>query len=77
MKKATVLFMVSALLSVGLFTNFTLTAGPVTTKDYNITGFTSVQAGSTFDVELVPSNSYNVTVTANEKLFDKIRAFFI
>lgn len=47
-------------------------SGPATTQDYDMTGFTSVDAGSVFHMEIVPSSAFSVSVTSNENMFDYI-----
>lgn len=51
---------------------FVTATGPVVTKDYNFTGFSSVYSGGVYQIELVPSESYSVEVTSNENIFDYI-----
>ncbi len=46
--------------------------GPVVSRDFNVSDFTGVNIATVFDVELVPSQSYNVTITANENIFQYI-----
>jgi hypothetical protein len=50
-----------------------LGCGPVSTKTYDYTDFTRVEVSSGFHVELVQSDSYSVSVTASEALFNFIQ----
>jgi hypothetical protein len=47
-------------------------AGPVTTRSFDYTNFDNVEVNSAFEVELVQGNTYSISVTAQEKLFDQI-----
>jgi hypothetical protein len=42
------------------------------TQTMNFSGFTAVDVGSAFKVDMTQSNAYSVTITANQKIFDKI-----
>jgi hypothetical protein len=71
MKKA-ILLLVSLLICLPLL----LTAcgnGPSETKQYNFKDFTGVQVGSSFDVSLTPSSSYNISITAAQDRFNSIK----
>lgn len=46
--------------------------GPVTSRSYDLTGFTRVEVGSTFEVEIVQADTWSITVEAQEKLFDNL-----
>jgi len=76
MKRAVIVMaLISVLMSAVMFAGCSLSgvitaSGPVVSRDYDITDFTGIEAGSTFEVEVVPSNSYNITISANENLFD-------
>jgi len=37
---------------------FIKATGPVVTKDYSFTDFTSVEVGNAFEIEIVPSNCH-------------------
>ena len=54
-----------------LFT--TRDAGPLTTREYDLTGFTSVDIGSAFTVDITRSDNYSVRITSRESLFKDIR----
>lgn len=47
-------------------------SGKVVTKELNFAGFTYVEVGSVFEVELVESGSYLTAITADDNLFDYI-----
>ena len=51
---------------------FVTASGPILTRDYDVTGFSSVDSGGVYQIELVPSESYSVEVTSNENIFDYI-----
>jgi hypothetical protein len=55
-----------------LSTGCTEDYGPITSKDYNYTGFTKVEVGSTFDVELIQADEWSITIEAQQKLFDNL-----
>lgn len=44
-------------------------SGPVTTQDFQLSGFNEVQISSAFGAEIQPSSEYSVSVTASENLF--------
>ena len=46
--------------------------GETETRQYNITEFTRVDIGTAFSYEIKQSDSYSITVTANNNLFDNI-----
>ena len=47
--------------------------GPATSRDYDMKDFTKVRISGAFQMELVQSGSYAVTVTAQEGLFNRIK----
>jgi hypothetical protein len=47
-------------------------SGPLVTKDYDLSNFTAVAAGSAFEVEIARSDSYSVSVTVNESLVESL-----
>ncbi len=55
-----------------LFTGCTGDYGPITSRNYDFTGFTRVEVSSTFEVEIVQSNAWSITIEAQEKLFDNL-----
>jgi hypothetical protein len=42
------------------------------TREFEFTGFTRVEVGSAFEVEIAQSDSYSVSITADDNLFDYI-----
>jgi hypothetical protein len=46
--------------------------GPTVTKQYDFTDFTAIEAGYAFEVDVVPSETYKVTITTGEKIFEYI-----
>ena len=38
----------------------------MTTKEFNLSGFTNVEVGGAFDVEIVQSDTFSVSVTADD-----------
>jgi RNA polymerase sigma factor (sigma-70 family) len=49
-------------------------SGKAMTKEYQITGFNSVNVGSVFEVEITQGDSFKTTITADDNLFDYIKA---
>jgi hypothetical protein len=47
--------------------------GPLTTRDFEFTDFSSIEVGSAFRVDISPSDDHSVRITANESLFKDIR----
>lgn len=78
MKKSALCFCVAVvLIMAGIVTGcegpfLTSVSGPVITREFAFTDFTTVEAGNAFQVELIPSSTYSVSVTANESLFEYI-----
>ena len=50
-----------------------INSGPSETKQFSYTDFTNIQIGSPFEVEITPSDSYSISVTAPEKVFQYIK----
>ncbi|HTY81177.1 MAG TPA: DUF2807 domain-containing protein, partial [Dehalococcoidales bacterium] len=49
-------------------------SGNATTKDFNdITGFTRINVGSTFNANITRADSFSVSVVINEKLVDRLK----
>ncbi len=46
--------------------------GPVTSRNYDYTGFTRVEVSSTFEMEIIQSDTWSITIEAQEKLFDNL-----
>ena len=47
-------------------------AGSETQRNYDFDGFNKIEVSSAFQVEVIPSDSYSITITAQKKLFDHI-----
>ena len=47
--------------------------GPVTTKNFDISGFDEVESSGGWTVEIIPSENYSVSVTANDNLFNYVQ----
>ena len=47
-------------------------SGPTVTKTYDFTGFTGVEAGSAFKVDIVRSENFSISVTLSEKIADRL-----
>lgn len=45
-------------------------SGKLETREFNYSDFTIVEVGSAFEVEVVQSNSFSISVTADDNLFD-------
>ena len=54
------------------FTTQLAPSGPLVTKDYDLSNFTAVAAGSAFEVEITRSDSYSVSVTVNENMVERL-----
>ena len=54
------------------FTTQLVPSGPLVTKDYDLSDFTAVAAGSAFEVEITRSDAYSVSVTVNENLVESL-----
>ena len=75
MKKAIVGVLVALLTSgllVGCVEGVVKGSGNLDTQEFNFSDFTHVEVGSAFEVEIVQSDSYSVSVTADDNLFDYI-----
>jgi hypothetical protein len=60
--------LVLPLLFVGCSKNY----GPVTSKNYEFTDFTRVEISSAFEVEIIQSNAWSITIEAQEQLFENL-----
>lgn len=69
MKKLILTLLVMVLFTSGLLVG----CGPVRTRTYNFTDFARVEVGYAFQVEVVQSDSYSVSITANEDIFNNIQ----
>ena len=47
-------------------------AGSETQRDYDFDGFSKIEVSSAFHIEVIQSDTYSITITAQEKLFDHI-----
>ena len=47
-------------------------AGPTTNREYAYTNFTVVEVGYAFELEVIPADSYSITISAGENVFDHI-----
>ena len=45
-------------------------AGPVTTMYYHLTGFTAIETGSAFKIDISKAATYGISITTNERAFD-------
>jgi len=77
MKKAIVATLVAVLLASGLLVGcvggVVIGSGKLETQEFNFSGFTRVEVGSAFEVEVVQSDSYSVSITADDNLFEYIQ----
>jgi len=48
------------------------TAGPITTREYNFTDFTSIEIGYDFKLEVTHADTYSISINANDSIFDHI-----
>jgi hypothetical protein len=47
--------------------------GPAVTRVYDITGFTGIEAGYAFKVDISRSDNYSISITISEKFADRLR----
>ncbi len=47
-------------------------SGVMLTKEYDLTGFSGIEAGHAFKVDVKQSDSYSVTITINENIADRL-----
>ena len=47
--------------------------GPITSQGYDYADFTGIEIGSSFNLEVTPAASYNVTITAGKNILEHIR----
>jgi hypothetical protein len=47
-------------------------AGPAVTKLYDITGFTGIEVGYAFKVDIARSDNYSISIAINEKIADRL-----
>jgi len=77
MKKAVVAALVAVLLTSGLSAGCVghreAGSGNLVTEEFEFSDFTRVEVGSAFEVEIVRADSYRVSVTADDNLFEHIQ----
>lgn len=70
---ALVLILISGSLLLGCTPIRVITdSGPVVSTDFDLADFTQVQVSNAFEIELIPSETYSVSITANENIFPHI-----
>lgn len=73
MKRLLLLGLMLVIMVPVLFTGCsTADPGPVTTRNFDYTDFSSIEVASAFEVEVVESSVWSISVTAQESLFDHI-----
>ena len=76
MKKTIVAVLMAVLLTSGLLVGcvggVVRGSGNLDTQEFNFSDFSRVEVGSAFEVKVVQSDSYSVSVTADDNLFDYI-----
>lgn len=77
MKRAIASVLMAVLLTSGLLVScqgvMVTGSGNLKTESFNFSDFTGVEVGSAFEVEVVQSGSYSVSITADDNLFDYIQ----
>jgi hypothetical protein len=76
MKKAMVAILMAVLLASGLLAGcvgWVPGSGNVSTQEFNFSDFTRVEAGSAFQVEIAQSDTFSVSITADDSLFNHIQ----
>jgi len=76
MKKAIAAVLVAVLLTSGLLAGcvgWVPGSGNLVTQEFNFSDFTRVGVGHAFEVEVVQADSYRVSITADDNLFEYIR----
>jgi len=77
MKKTIVAVLMAVLLTSGLLVScvggVVRGSGNLDTQEFNFSDFSHVEVGSAFEVEVLQSDSYSVSVTADDNLFDYIK----
>jgi hypothetical protein len=67
------LALITAVLLTGCVSPFiTKTAGPIITRDYDYTDFTSIEIGHAFNLEVTRADTYSISIDAGESVFDHI-----
>jgi len=73
MKKTIVAVLMTVLLTSGLLVGcagVVTGSGNLDTREFDFSGFTRIEVGYAFEVEIVQSGSYSVSITADDNLFD-------
>jgi len=77
MKNAIAAVLVAVLLTLGLLAGcvggVVTGSGNLVTEEMDFSGFTRVEAGYAFEVEITQSDSYSVSITADDNLFEYIQ----
>lgn len=76
MKKAIVVLLVAVLLTLGLLMGcegVVVGSGKLATQEFTFSDFKQVDVGSAFEVEITQADSYRVSVTADDNLFEYIQ----
>ena len=68
-----ILFLLLPVISGCSMTPPTSGSGNVITKDYDFSGFSSVNVSSGFKVKITSSDTYSITVTADDNLFNNLK----
>jgi hypothetical protein len=50
-------------------------SGPKVTKTYDFTGFTGIEAGNAFKVDVSRADSYSINITISEKIADRLDVY--
>lgn len=78
MRKTTLVIAVILVLATGLMTTGCVRIdryeeeGDRTTKQFGITGFTEIQIGDAFRLEIIPSDTFSIAITAGDKVMEKL-----
>ena len=77
MKKSILIVCLIIIMTVGLLlgcTRVSLDAenGFTTTRNYDFTDFTSIEIGYAFELEVIPADTYSISINASESTFDRI-----
>ncbi len=67
------LMLISGILLTGCAAVVEKTAGPAVTREYDFTGFDTIDIGYAFKLEVTPSDTYSVSIVANESDFEHIK----
>ena len=73
--KSKLLLVLAVIMAAGLLTACTVVkgSGVLKTEEMNFSDFTRVEVGGTFEVEIVQSDRFSVSITADDNLFDYIQ----